>query len=305
MAIRRIFRSSVRSRATASGSCADGRQRSWELGAPSDDNPGLEETDQEQLIHVTAKNVLERERGQESASHRRWAKNILNPPLDPAAKLLNLVRRYCDLTVGTGERTYRRPSRRNGDARLVLPSHASPLPRYGHRRHFGLDGRSRLGLGAWYDPQSLELVPHPGWHPRRHRRLARPDEATLSVRPETHRNDGWRRHEPDDESLPFQTSCRWRFGTQPLWRGGWRWPGGLVGGGLTSLDYAERSLLTDPGWVGCFQKSPRRGIDPPSVRLDLLGVIAPLGPTTESFSHSPIARRTPAPFASKVLAKGV
>ena len=73
--------------------------------------------------------------------------------------------------------------------------------------------------------------------------------------------------------------CRWRFGTQPLWRCGWRWPRGLVGGGLTSLDYAERSLLTDPGWVGCFQKSPHRGIDPPSVRLDLLGVIAPLGPT--------------------------
>ena len=113
----------------ASGSCSDGRQRPWELGAPDDDNPGLDEADQEQLIHVTAKNVLEREHGQESASHRRWAKDILNPPIDPAARLLNLVRRYCDLTFGIGERSYRRPSRRNGNPRMVLPSNVAPLPR--------------------------------------------------------------------------------------------------------------------------------------------------------------------------------
>ncbi|MEX1026687.1 MAG: VWA-like domain-containing protein [Candidatus Paceibacterota bacterium] len=113
----------------ASGSCSDGQQRPWELGPPDDDNPGLEEADQEQLIHVTAKNVLEREHGQESARHRRWASDILNPPIDPAARLLHLVRRYCDLTVGIGERSYRRPSRRNGDPRMVLPSNVAPLPR--------------------------------------------------------------------------------------------------------------------------------------------------------------------------------
>lgn len=113
----------------SSGSCSDGRQRPWELGAPDDDNPGLDEADQEQLIHVTAKNVLEREHGEETASHRRWAKDILNPPIDPAAKLLNLVRRYCDLTFGIGERSYRRPSRRNGNPRMVLPSNVAPLPR--------------------------------------------------------------------------------------------------------------------------------------------------------------------------------
>ena len=113
----------------SSGSCSDGRQRSWELGPPDDDNPGLDEADQDQLIHVTAKNVLEREHGQESARHRRWATDILDPPIDPAAKLLNLVRRYCDLTFGIGERSYRRPSRRNGNPRMVLPSNVAPLPR--------------------------------------------------------------------------------------------------------------------------------------------------------------------------------
>ena len=113
----------------SSGSCSDGRQRPWELGPPDDDNPGLEEADQEQMIHVTAKNVLEKECGKDSAGHRRWAEDILNPPVDPAAKLLNLVRRYCDLTVGVGERSYRRPSRRNGDPRMALPSNVAPLPR--------------------------------------------------------------------------------------------------------------------------------------------------------------------------------
>ena len=111
----------------SSGSCSDGRQRPWELGAPDEANPGLDEADQEQLIHVTAKNVTEH--GQESARHRRWASDILNPPIDPAARLLNLVRRYCDLTVGVGERSYRRPSRRNGNPRMVLPSNVAPLPR--------------------------------------------------------------------------------------------------------------------------------------------------------------------------------
>ncbi|MBC8357003.1 MAG: hypothetical protein H8E66_33950 [Planctomycetes bacterium] len=113
----------------ASGSCSDGRQRPWELGAPDDDDPGLDEADQEQLIHVTAKNVLEREHGEESASHRRWANDILNPPIDPAARLLSLVRRYCDLTFGIGERSYRRPSRRNSNPRMALPSNVAPLPR--------------------------------------------------------------------------------------------------------------------------------------------------------------------------------
>ena len=112
-----------------SGSCSDGQQRPWELGPPDEDNAGLEEADQEQLIHVTAKNVLDKDRGEGSNGQSLWAEDILNPPVDPAAKLLNLVRRYCDLTVGVGERSFRRPSRRNGDPRMALPSNVAPLPR--------------------------------------------------------------------------------------------------------------------------------------------------------------------------------
>ena len=110
-----------------SGSCSDGRQRPWELGPPDDDNPGLDEADQEQLIHTTAQNVAARGHG--SGGHRRWAEQILDPPIDPATKLLNHVRRCCDVTIGFGERSYRRPSRRNGNPRMALPSNVAPLPR--------------------------------------------------------------------------------------------------------------------------------------------------------------------------------
>ena len=89
----------------------------------------MDEADQEQLIHETAKNVLEKDCGKGAGGHRRWAEDILDPPLDPAAKLLNLVRRYCDVTVGIGERSYRRPSRRNANPRMALPSNVAPLPR--------------------------------------------------------------------------------------------------------------------------------------------------------------------------------
>ncbi|MCO6458595.1 MAG: hypothetical protein J5I93_25085 [Pirellulaceae bacterium] len=112
----------------ASGSCSDGRQRPWELGPPTDENPGLDKADAEQVIHATARNV-EKGVGSGSAGHKLWADEILNPPVDPAAKLLSLVRKYADLTAGIGERSYRRPSRRNGNPRMCLPGNVAPVPR--------------------------------------------------------------------------------------------------------------------------------------------------------------------------------
>lgn len=109
------------------GSCSDGRPRPWELGPPDDDNPGLDEADQEQLVRVNAKNAL-KDCGKDAGGHRRWAETILNPAVDPAAKLLNLVRRCCDLTVGVGDRSYRPPSRRNGNPNMAMPSNVAPLP---------------------------------------------------------------------------------------------------------------------------------------------------------------------------------
>lgn len=112
----------------ASGSCSDGRQRPWELGPPTDEHPGLDDADADQIIHVTARNV-EKGVGSGSGGHKLWADQILNPPVDPAARLLSLVRKYADMTAGLGERSYRRPSRRNGDPRMSLPGNVAPVPR--------------------------------------------------------------------------------------------------------------------------------------------------------------------------------
>lgn len=110
-----------------SGSCSDGRQRPWELGEPTEDAPGLDESDEEQVIRRTARAAIER--GTSPGSAKRWAEGVLDPPMDPAAKLLSLVRRYCDHTVGVGERSFRRPSRRSPDRRMCLPSNVAPMPR--------------------------------------------------------------------------------------------------------------------------------------------------------------------------------
>jgi hypothetical protein len=62
-----------------SGSCSDGRPRPWEFGPPDDDNPGLDEADQEQLVRVAAKNVLDKGCGNGAGGHRRWAEDICKP----------------------------------------------------------------------------------------------------------------------------------------------------------------------------------------------------------------------------------
>ena len=109
-----------------SGSCSDGRQRPWELGEPDDENPGLDEADSEQVVRSVAESV--KSRGTGSGSMRRWAEEILNPEIDPAALLRHLVKQAVYLTSGVGERSYRRPSRRDYGP-VVMPCNQAPVPK--------------------------------------------------------------------------------------------------------------------------------------------------------------------------------
>ena len=109
-----------------SGSCSDGRQRPWELGEPDEDNPGLDDADSEQVVRSVAESV--RSRGTGSGSMRRWAEEILNPEIDPAALLRHLVKQAVYLTTGVGERSYRRPSRRDYGP-VVMPCNQAPVPK--------------------------------------------------------------------------------------------------------------------------------------------------------------------------------
>jgi predicted metal-dependent peptidase len=108
------------------GSCSDGRQRPWELGEPDEENPGLDEADSEQVVRSVAESL--RTRGTGSGSMKRWAEEVLNPAIDPAALLRHLVKQAVYLTSGVGERSYRRPSRRDYGP-VVMPCNQAPVPK--------------------------------------------------------------------------------------------------------------------------------------------------------------------------------
>jgi len=110
-----------------SGSCSDGRPRSFEQGEPDEDEPGMDESDQEQIIHRVANRALSR--GDTGSNAKRWAEKVINPPVDPCQKLMQLVKKGCDLITGVGEPSYRRPNRFNTRRDMSLPSNFQPVPR--------------------------------------------------------------------------------------------------------------------------------------------------------------------------------
>jgi predicted metal-dependent peptidase len=59
---------------------------------------------------------------------KRWAEEVLNPAIDPAALLRHLVKQAVYLTSGFGERSYRRPSRRDYGP-VVMPCNQAPVPK--------------------------------------------------------------------------------------------------------------------------------------------------------------------------------
>jgi len=60
---------------------------------------------------------------------RGWANDVLNPRVDPKAKLLRAVRKTVEFASGAGDYSNRRPNRRNPRPDMVLPSSVQPIPR--------------------------------------------------------------------------------------------------------------------------------------------------------------------------------
>ena len=112
------------------GSCADGRQRPWELPAPSQcDTPGLKPHEADIIVRETADRILEKQCGEGTGGWRQWAQNVINPRVDPRTALLRMVRQAVEVTSGQGDYSYRRPNRRNPRRDLVRPSTVQPIPR--------------------------------------------------------------------------------------------------------------------------------------------------------------------------------
>jgi len=121
------------------GSAADGVQREWEHGKPSepgDPNPdpnvpgGLSEFDQVMLAKQAAERIeQEKKQGNVPAGLARWADEILKPKIDPRRELLSLVKHGISHAAGMRDFTYRKPARRRPPSGIVMPSMHSPVPR--------------------------------------------------------------------------------------------------------------------------------------------------------------------------------
>jgi len=115
------------------GSCADGQQRPWEDGPPSDEHPGMAEHEQNIVEAAVAKEIEayqeQRGRGSVPGSLTRKAADMLHPKVDPCKELAARIKYCVDSTSGFGSYTYRRPSRRQSPGGSILPSHIKPVPK--------------------------------------------------------------------------------------------------------------------------------------------------------------------------------
>lgn len=116
-----------------SGSGSDGVQKPWENGAPSKEHPGLEQHDQESIERQVAKDIKEFRpsagHGDVPACWKRFAREILEPEVDPTKELAAKCKHAVTCTTGFGDHTYQRPHRRTQSVGVILPSHIKPLPR--------------------------------------------------------------------------------------------------------------------------------------------------------------------------------
>lgn len=114
------------------GSCAHGKQQPWELGPPSQENPGISEAEGSILLRKVASEVQEwaKARGEVPGWWRRWAEEILSPQIPWQRLLAAEVRHACmQIQVGMSDFTYRRPSRRqSASSDVILPSLYQPVP---------------------------------------------------------------------------------------------------------------------------------------------------------------------------------
>ena len=111
------------------GSCADGQQRPWELGEPTDENPGMDLTDQKAVVKEILERVDSNSYGNSPGGFARHAAGVLRPQVSPKSILRRYVSKAVEYVKGVGDYSYRRPSRRSTDE-VLLPGNVQPIPRF-------------------------------------------------------------------------------------------------------------------------------------------------------------------------------
>jgi predicted metal-dependent peptidase len=113
------------------GSAADGQKKDWEDGPPSDENPGLDRCDMENLRHHVAKEIREaaKSRGDVPGHWVAWAVKLLEPQVDWRRECSGAIRAATADVQGAIDYLYGRPARRQGSfPDYIIPSLRQPIP---------------------------------------------------------------------------------------------------------------------------------------------------------------------------------
>ncbi|QDP58827.1 MAG: hypothetical protein Unbinned80contig1000_36 [Prokaryotic dsDNA virus sp.] len=113
------------------GSAADGQKKDYELPAPSDGGPGMDETD----LTIVAKQVAEaikeaaRTRGDIPGNLIEWSAGVLSPPkVNWQSKLRNYSRNAAAWVRGNGDYSYSKLSRFPVGGSVIVPGSVCPVP---------------------------------------------------------------------------------------------------------------------------------------------------------------------------------
>lgn len=109
------------------GSCATGQPNEYELGTPTEKNPGNNEARNDLIQMQTAQEIKNqsKQRGNMPAGWQRWADGIIDPRIPWDKVLKARIRQALAYASGMVDYTYSKPSRR-GHPKIVTPALRRP-----------------------------------------------------------------------------------------------------------------------------------------------------------------------------------
>ncbi|MDZ7345764.1 MAG: VWA-like domain-containing protein [candidate division KSB1 bacterium] len=114
----------------SSGSGTHGHKRSWELGAPSKEDGGISQHEQDQIRATTARRILEEKaRGSVPGAAVEWAEAFSTPRVDWRRELAAAVAVGVASTGYGSKPTYRKLSRRQTGGPVIRPGRELRRPR--------------------------------------------------------------------------------------------------------------------------------------------------------------------------------
>jgi predicted metal-dependent peptidase len=111
------------------GSCATGTPQPWEMEAPQGaDANGVTPAQAELIRRDVATKIKASTPGTVAKSWKRWADEVLSPKVNWRKELAAVVRHSVAYVIGSTDFSYRRPSRRQGKSKVILPTMQQPTP---------------------------------------------------------------------------------------------------------------------------------------------------------------------------------